>query len=275
MSPLLSRFLMLLTCALCLVGGEAQSREKELILASTTSTENSGLFDHILPRFTAATGITVRVIARGTGQALRMAQDGDADALLVHHRPSEDQFVADGHGLFRRDVMSNDFVIIGPASDPAGIAGMEDPASALNRIAEVGAIFASRGDDSGTHRREVDFWVGTGVSPAESSGEWYRETGAGMGATLNAAVAMGAYTLTDRATWLAFQNKGDLKILVEDHHTLKNHYGVIVVHPERHPHINVANAKSFVDWLTGPDGQDAIASFRVAEEQVFFPHQER
>ena len=249
----------------------AQAGERVITLASTTSTENSGLFAHLLPRFTRATGIKVRVIAVGTGQALRLAKNGDADVLLVHHRASEEKFVAEGYGVQRHDVMYNDFVLLGPGADPAGVRGGRDASAALARIARARALFASRGDDSGTHKKERDLWAAAGIDPVKASGAWYRETGSGMGATLNAAAGMGAYALADRATWLAFRNKGDLEVLVEGDERLFNPYGVILVNPAKHPHVNARDAQAFIDWLVSEPGQNAIAAFRVDGRQLFFP----
>ena len=250
----------------------AQAGERFITLASTTSTENSGLFAHLLPVFTAETGIEVRVVAVGTGQAIRLAERGDADVLLVHHRRSEERFVAEGHGVGRRDVMYNDFVILGPKGDPAGIAGSPDAAAALSAIAADKAVFVSRGDDSGTHKRERELWAKAGVDAAAASGTWYRETGSGMGATLNTAAALGAHALSDRATWTAFRNKAELAILVEGDERLLNPYGVILVNPEKHPHVKAAEGRAFIDWLTGPEGQAAIAGFRLEGQQLFFPN---
>ena len=243
-----------------------------IVVQSTTSTRNSGLLDHLLPRFTAESGIEVRVVAVGTGQALRNARNGDADVLLVHAKPAEEAFVAGGFGVERFDLMYNDFVIVGPASDPAGIAGANDAVASLAAIARTGAAFASRGDDSGTHRKELELWSQTGVDTASASGGWYRETGSGMGATLNVAVGMSAYTLTDRATWIAFGNKGDFGIHVEGDSRLFNQYGVILVNPRMHPHVKAAAGQAFIDWLLGPEGQSAIASFRIGDRQLFFPN---
>jgi tungstate transport system substrate-binding protein len=241
-------------------------------LASTTSTENSGLLGDILPRFTKETGIPVRVVAVGTGAALNLGRQGDADVLLVHARADEDAFVADGHGSYRRDVMFNDFVIVGPREDPAGIAGVGDAAAALSRIAARKAVFISRGDDSGTHKAERRLWSRTDADPDAFSGGWYKESGSGMGATLNTAVGLGAYTLTDRGTWLSFRNRGNLDILVEGDPPLFNPYGVLLVNPARHPHVHKAAAQALIDWLTGPRGQAAIAAFRVDGQQLFFPN---
>jgi len=239
-------------------------------VASTTSTEASGLFDHLLPTFTKATGIKVRVIAVGTGQAIRLARRGDADVLLVHHRPSEDAFVRDGFGLKRHALMYNDFILVGPAKDPAGVAGQKNAVAAMMTIREAKAVFVSRGDDSGTHKRELSLWRAAGIAKAERGG-WYREIGAGMGRTLNTAAAMPAYTLVDRGTWLSFGNKRDLKLLLEGDPRLRNPYGVIVVNPQKHPHVKVKAAQRFVDWLTSPAGQAAIGAFRVNGAVLFHP----
>jgi tungstate transport system substrate-binding protein len=250
--------------------GQAGAGERFITVASTTSTENSGLFRHLLPRFEAATGIAVRVVARGTGQALALGRNGDVDVLLVHDRVAEDKFVAEGFGVDRRDVMHNDFVIVGPRGDPARIAGLTDAPAALARIAAAAAPFASRGDDSGTHRAERRLWRAAGIDVEAASGGWYRETGSGMGATLNTASGMNAYALSDRATWIAFANKGELSILVEGDKLLFNPYGVILVNPARHGHIKKADAGRFLDWLTGAAGQAAIDSYRVDGKQLFF-----
>ena len=266
-----SRLLGAAALALALLSGMAQAGERFIILASTTSTDNSGLFAHLLPSFTAKTGIEVRVVALGTGQALRLAEHGDADVLLVHHRPSEDRFVAESYGVNRRDVMYNDFVIVGPKGDPAGIVGLTDAAEALSRISAAQAIFLSRGDDSGTHKKERALWQTAGVDVIAESGTWYRETGSGMGATLNTAAAVNGYALSDRATWTAFRNKGDLTILAEGDDRLFNPYGVILVNPERHSHVKAAEGQAFIDWLVSPEGQARIAGFKVEGRQLFFP----
>jgi tungstate transport system substrate-binding protein len=245
--------------------------ETFITVASTTSTENSGLLRDILPKFRAKSGIEVRVVAVGTGAALRLGQNGDADVVLVHAREAEDAFVAAGHGIDRRDVMYNDYVIVGPKADPAGISGMKEAGRALARIAEAAAPFASRADDSGTHKAELALWQAAGVDPKPGSGKWYFETGSGMGATLNTAAGRDAYALTDRATWLAHRNRGTLAVLVEGDERLFNPYGVIQVNPARHPHVKEEAARAFIGWLTGPDGQAAIAGFRSGGEQLFFP----
>ena len=258
-----------LTLALSL---PAQADDTSIILQSTTSTANSGLYDHLLPKFSEKTGITVNVVAVGTGQAIKNAQNGDGDVLLVHAKPAEERFVADGFGVKRFDVMYNDFIIVGPASDPAGIAGKSDVATALKAIAESQAVFTSRGDDSGTHKKEKALWTAAGVDPSEASGTWYRETGSGMGATLNAAVGMDAYALTDRGTWIAFKNKGDFKIVVEGDEALFNQYGVILVNPEKHTHVKAEEGQAFIDWILSAEGQQAIAEYKLDGEQLFFPN---
>ncbi len=255
--------------ALAMTGAGA---EPFIVVASTTSTQNSGLFDHLLPRFLGKTGIAARIVAVGTGQALRLARNGDADVLLVHHKASEERFVAEGFGVRRFDVMANDFVIVGPAKDPAAIHGSADAAQALQRIAGAKAPFLSRGDDSGTHKKEMELWQTTGIDARRVSGTWYREAGAGMGATLNSAAAMAAYTISDRGTWLAFANKATLKILVEGDRRLLNPYGVILVNPRRHPHVKAALGQAFIDWLVGPEGQAAIAGYRIGGRQAFIPN---
>ncbi len=257
---------------LSLLAGAPQAADRAIILQSTTSTANSGLYDAILPAFTGATGIRVDVVAVGTGQAIRNARNGDGDVLLVHARSAEERFVSEGYGVRRFDVMYNDFVVVGPASDPAGVEGMTDAAAALDRIADARAPFASRGDDSGTHRKEVALWRQARVDVAAASGTWYRETGSGMGATLNAAVGMGAYALTDRGTWISFRNKGEHVVVVEGSPELFNQYGVILVNPERHPRVKAAEGQAFIDWILGAQGQAAIAAYRLGGEQLFFPN---
>ena len=248
------------------------ARAETITLLSTTSTQNAGLLDAILPLFEEGTGYEVRVVAVGTGQAIRMAERGDGDLLLVHARDAEEAFVAAGFGTERRDVMYNDFVLVGPAADPAGIAGTEDAVRALARIAAAEAPFVSRGDDSGTHRAERRLWEAAGIDPEPASGDWYLEVGQGMGATLNIAAARGAYALTDRATWAAFGNKGDLGIVTAGDPALFNQYGAIPVSPERHPHVEAEGAAALLDWLTGPEGQAAIAAFEIDGAPVFWPN---
>jgi tungstate transport system substrate-binding protein len=256
---------------LALAAACGKREERFVTLASTTSTENSGLFGHLLPRFEARTGISVRVVAVGTGQAIRIAEKGDADVLLVHDRAAEDEFVKQGFGVARHDVMYNDYVLVGPKADPAGVAGGRDAVDAMKRIAAAAAPFVSRGDDSGTHRKERALWKEAGVDPAAASGTWYREAGAGMGATINVAVGMGAYVLSDRATWASFKNRGDLDLAVEGDRRLFNPYGIIAVNPVRHPHVKSKDAQAFVDWILSAEGREAIASFQVDGKQVFFP----
>jgi tungstate transport system substrate-binding protein len=272
MKPLKSLLAGALALGITAAGGLAQAADEFIIVQSTTSTQNSGLLDNILPKFRAKSGIEVRVVAVGTGQALKNAANGDGDVLLVHAKPAEEKFIADGFGIERFDVMYNDFVIVGPKSDPAGIRGMTDVTSALNKIASGKAVFASRGDDSGTHKKERALWKIAGVDPEIVSGSWYRETGSGMGATLNAAAGMGAYTMSDRATWLAFKNKENLDILTEGDDRLFNQYGVILVNPDRHPSVKAKAGQNFIDWLTGPEGQKAIAEYKLNGEQLFFPN---
>jgi tungstate transport system substrate-binding protein len=243
--------------------------ERFITVASTTSTEQSGLFSHILPLFQEETGIDVRVVAVGTGQALAIGARGDADAVLVHDRPGEDAFVAQGHGIDRRDVMANDFVLVGPAMDPAGIRGASTATEAFRRISAAQAAFVSRGDDSGTHRMELRLWAGAGVQ--KPTGTWYREVGQGMGPTLNIAAGLSAYTLADRATWATFKNRADLVILSQGDAALINPYGSILVNPAKGPHIKAADAKIWHEWLTSEAGRRAIASYRVGGEQLFYP----
>jgi tungstate transport system substrate-binding protein len=250
----------------------APAADRFIVVSSTTSTENSGLFEHILPLFAERTGIQVRVVAVGTGQAIKNAYNGDADVLFVHHKPSEEKFVADGGGVQRFDVMYNDFVIVGPATDPARIRGQTSAASALAQISESGSAFASRGDDSGTHKKELELWGLAGIDPRSASGSWYRETGSGMGATLNTASAMDAYALSDRGTWLSFANKGNLDILLEGDPQLFNQYGVILVNSKKHPQVKVEDGQAFIDWLISPPGQAAIGGFRINGQQAFFPN---
>lgn len=261
--------------SLALLAGPAHAVEPFIVVQSTTSTQNSGLLDAILPGFEAETGIDVRVVAVGTGQAIRNAVNGDGDVLLVHARAAEEKFVADGWGVERFDVMYNDFVLVGPVEDPAGIAGGDDVVAGLQAIAAAEAVFASRGDDSGTHKAELRLWTAADLDVSGASGSWYRETGSGMGATLNIAAGMGAYVLTDRATWIAFGNRDGLEVLVEGDARLFNQYGVILVNPKMHPKVRAAAGQVFVDWLTGTDGQAAIAAYRLDGQQLFFPNAKR
>ena len=250
----------------------AGAEDKFIIVQSTTSTQNSGLFDHILPIFTQKTGIEVRVVAVGTGQALKNAQNGDGDVVLVHSKPEEEDFVREGWGLKRHDVMYNDYVIVGPADDPAKIAGLKDAVASFKKIAEKEVAFASRGDDSGTNKAEMKLWQDAGIDPKPASGKWYLETGSGMGATLNTAVGKKAYTLTDRGTWLSFANKGNCKVLVEGDPKLFNQYGVTLINPAKHPNVKAKEGQAFIDWLIGSEGQSAIASYIINGQQLFFPN---
>jgi tungstate transport system substrate-binding protein len=254
-----------------LLAPAARAEDRFVVMASTTSTEQSGLFNHLLPLFKQASGIDVRVVAVGTGQAIDMARRGDADIAFVHDTAAEEKFVAEGFALKRQDVMYNDFVLIGPARDPAGAAG-RDVAAALRKLAASGAPFISRGDKSGTHAAELRLWKRAAIDPASFKAGSYRECGCGMGPALNMASATNAYVLADRATWLAFRNRGDLKILVEGDQSLFNQYGVLVVNPARHPHVKQALAQTFADWIVSPAGQAAIASYQVGGESLFFPN---
>ncbi|HER26090.1 MAG TPA: sulfate transporter [Rhodospirillales bacterium] len=250
----------------------AQAETPYITVASTTSTQNSGLFKVLIPAFKAYSGIDVRVVAVGTGQAIRLASNGDADVLFVHHKPSEQKFIADGFGVERFDVMYNDFVIVGPKSDPAGIRGLTDALVAFRRIAETASTFASRGDDSGTNKKELGLWQAVGIDANQASGTWYRETGSGMGATLNTAAGMEAYSLTDRGTWLSFKNRQGLEILSQGDKKLFNPYGVILVNPAKYPHTKAKLGQAFIDWLISPDGQKAIAGYSIDGQQLFFPN---
>jgi tungstate transport system substrate-binding protein len=262
----------ILAAALLLLAAPLQAEEARVLVQSTTSTANSGLYDHLLPLFAEATGLRVDVVAVGTGQAIRNARNCDGDLLLVHDRAAEAAFVAEGYGTARADLMYNDFVLVGPEADPAGIAGGGDVRAALEAIAAAQAPFASRGDESGTHRKEMALWAGTAADPLAASGGWYRETGSGMGATLNAAQGMGAYALTDRATWVSFGNRAGMALHVEGDAELHNQYGVVRIDPARCPAINAAGADALADWLLGPEGQAAIAAFEVEGQQLFFPN---
>ena len=246
----------------------AAAQDRFIVVASTTSTEQSGLFAHLLPAFEKDTGIEVRVVALGTGQALDLARRGDADIVFVHDQPAEEKFVAEGFGVKRFPVMYNDFVVVGPKSDPAMAKG-KDVVAGLKKIAAAQAPFASRGDNSGTHAAELRYWKAAGIEP---KGAWYRETGSGMGPTLNTAAGMNAYTLADRGTWLSFKNRGDLVILVEGDTRLFNQYGVMLVNPAKHPHVKKEMGQKFIDWLISPAGQQAIAAYRIDGEQLFFPN---
>ena len=246
--------------------------DQSIIVQSTTSTANSGLYDHLLPSFKAASDITASVVAVGTGQAIRNAQNCDGDVLLVHAKAAEETFVEAGYGVERFDLMYNDFVIVGPSADPAGIEGGADARAAFSEIAGTRSLFASRSDDSGTHKKEMALWLEAGVDPTGASGDWYRETGSGMGATLNTGVGMEAYVLVDRATWISFKNKAGFKIMVEGDPALFNQYGVIMVNPERCPNVKAKPAGVFIDWLRSSEGQRAIQAYRIDQQQLFFPN---
>jgi tungstate transport system substrate-binding protein len=243
--------------------------QESIVVASTTSTEQSGLFSFMLPRFEAASGIKVKVVALGTGQALDTGRRGDADVVFVHDRPAEDRFVAEGWGIERRDVMYNDFVIVGPKADPAKIGQTKDVVDAFKRLAASGAPFVSRGDKSGTHAAELRFWKDAGVDPKTLAG--YKDAGAGMGPTLNMSAAMGAYALADRGTWLSFKNRQDLVIVLAGDKRLFNPYGVMLVNPAKHPHVKKAAGMKFIDWITSVEGQGTIAAYKIDGQQLFFP----
>ena len=268
----ISRIVLGLAVGALLSWTPALAQDKSIVVASTTSTQDSGLFGHILPLFKAKTGIDVKVVAQGTGQALDTARRGDADVVFVHAKPQEEKFVAEGFGVKRFDVMYNDFVVIGPKSDPAGIKGGKDVVAALKAIYEKGAPFVSRGDKSGTHSAELALWKAAGLDPAAAKPAWYREIGQGMGAALNTAGAMGAYVLSDRGTWLSFKNRGDLEVVVEGDKRLFNQYGVILVNPEKHPHVKKELGQQFIDWVISSEGQNAIKSYTIDGQQLFFPN---
>ncbi len=260
------------TAAATLLAAQSASAQATFItVASTTSTEQSGLFKEMLPAFTKATGIEARVVALGTGQALDMGRRGDADVVFVHDKVAEDKFVADGFGVKRLEVMYNDFVIVGPKSDPARARG-KDVTEGLKKIAAAKAPFASRADKSGTHAAEMRYWKAAGVDPTLDKTTWYRETGSGMGPTLNTASGMNAYALTDRGTWLSFKNRGELEIVVEGDQRLFNQYGVMLVNPAKHPHVKKEAGQKFVDWVVSPAGQAAIAAYKINGQQLFFPN---
>lgn len=254
-----------------LLSTPVDAQQKYITVASTTSTEQSGLFKYLLPIFEKKTGIQVRVVAVGTGQALDMGRRGDADVALVHDKAAEEKLIAEGWYVNRHDVMYNDFILVGPKSDPAGARGT-DTVVALKKIFEKKAAFASRGDKSGTHAAELRLWSVAGVDPAAGKGKWYRETGSGMGPTLNTASAMNAYALADRGTWLSFKNRGELAVVVEGDQRLFNQYGVMLVNPAKHPHVKKAEGSVFIDWLISPEGQKAIADYKINGEQLFFPN---
>jgi tungstate transport system substrate-binding protein len=271
MDILRRRLLTLAAAGLVALPLAARAQDKAITVSSTTSTEQSGLFNHLLPAFKKTSGIDVKVAAVGTGQALDIGRRGDADVVFVHDKVAEETFVSEGYATRRQDVMYNDFVLIGPKSDPAGARG-KDILAGLKKVAEAKARFISRGDKSGTHAAELRYWKSAGVDPAASKGEWYKEIGQGMGPALNTASAQNAYVLADRGTWLSFKNRGDLAILVEGDQRLFNQYGVMLVNPSKHPHVKAKEGQAFIDWLVSPDGQRAIASYKIDGEQLFFPN---
>jgi tungstate transport system substrate-binding protein len=254
------------------LGGAALAQDKSIVVSSTTSTTDSGLFNHILPLFKQKTGIDVKVVSQGTGQALDTGRRGDSDIVFVHAKGLEEKFIADGLGVKRFPVMYNDFVLIGPKSDPAGINGSKDIAAALKTIKAKASPFISRGDKSGTHTAELNLWKVAGIDIAKDRGDWYKEIGQGMGAALNTASASNGYVLSDRATWINFKNLGELGIAAEGDQRLFNQYGVILVNPEKHKHVKKEFGQAFVDWLISQDGQKAIANYKINNEQLFFPN---
>ena len=260
----------LAACGL-MVAAAGHAQERFITVSSTTSTEQSGLFGHLLPVFEKANGIKVRVVALGTGQALDMARRGDADVVFVHDKAAEEKFVAEGYGLKRQEVMYNDFVVIGPKADPAKAAG-KDILEGLRRIEAAKAPFVSRGDRSGTHAAELRYWKAAGVDLDKAKGPWYRDTGSGMGPALNTAASMNAYILADRGTWLSFKNRAELGIVVEGDTRLFNQYGVILVNPAKHPHVKQADGQKFIDWVVSDAGQKAVAEYKIGGEQLFFPN---
>ena len=269
---MLTRRLLIAVTASLVFAGHASAQEKSIVVASTTSTQDSGLFGHILPMFKAKTGIDVKVVAQGTGQALDTARRGDADVVFVHAKPAEEKFLSEGFGVKRYPVMYNDFVLIGPKADPAGIKGSKDIVAALGAIKAKGADFISRGDKSGTHQAELNLWKVAGIDIAKDKGPWYKEIGQGMGAALNTASASNAYVLADRGTWLSFKNRGELVIAVEGDKRLFNQYGVMLVNPEKHPSVKKDLGQQFIDWLVSAEGQKAIADYKINGEQLFYPN---
>jgi len=259
----------------CVTGLPVNAQEKFITVASTTSTEQSGLFGHLLPIYAKKTGVQVRVVALGTGQALDVGRRGDADVVFVHDKPAEEKFVAEGSGVERREVMYNDFVLIGPKTNPAKLAGGKDVVAAFRKIQSAQAPFVSRGDKSGTHAAELRLWKDAGIDLARARGPWYRETGSGMGPALNTASSMNAYLLADRGTWLNFKNRGELAIVVEGDNRLFNQYGVILVNPGRHPHVKKDLGQAFIDWIVSGEGQKAIADYKIGGEQLFYPNARR
>jgi tungstate transport system substrate-binding protein len=268
----MSRVVLGLVAGIVLASAPAHAQDKSIVVASTTSTQDSGLFGHILPKFKAKTGIDVKVVAQGTGQALDTGKRGDADVVFVHAKAQEEKFLAEGFGVKRFDVMYNDFVVIGPKADPAKINGGKDVLAAFKAINDKGGPFVSRGDKSGTHAAELALWKEGGLDPASTKPAWYREIGQGMGAALNTAGAMSAYVLSDRGTWLSFKNRGDLEIVVEGDKRLFNQYGIMLVNPAKHAHVKKDLGQQFVDWIVSAEGQDAIRSYTINGQQLFFPN---
>jgi tungstate transport system substrate-binding protein len=258
--------------ALLLAAPQAMAQDKSIVVASTTSTQDSGLFGYLLPIFTQKTGITVKVVAQGTGQALDTARRGDADVVFVHAKSAEQKFLSEGQGVKRFPVMYNDFVIIGPKSDPARIKGVKDVAAALKKIKDSQATFISRGDRSGTHIAELNLWKAVGIDIEKDKGPWYKSIGQGMGAALNTAQASNGYVLSDRATWIHFKNKGDLEVVVEGDKRMFNQYGVMLVNPAKHPNVKKDLGQQFIDWLISPEGQKTIAGYKIDGQQLFFPN---
>lgn len=268
----LTRRLVIVAAACLAFASHAMAQDKSIVVASTTSTQDSGLFGHILPMFKVKTGIDVKVVAQGTGQALDTARRGDADVVFVHARPAEEKFLAEGFGVKRYPVMYNDFVLVGPKNDPAGVRGSKDIVAALGAIKTKGLDFISRGDKSGTHQAELNLWKVAGVDIGKDKGPWYKEIGQGMGAALNAASASNAYVLADRGTWLSFKNRGDLAIAVEGDQRLFNQYGVMLVNPVKHSSVKKDVGQQFIDWLVSAEGQQAIAGYKIGGEQLFYPN---
>ena len=269
---MLSRRMLIAIAASAVFAGHAAAQDKSIVVASTTSTQDSGLFGHILPMFKAKTGIDVKVVAQGTGQALDTARRGDADVVFVHAKPAEEKFLSEGFGVKRYPVMYNDFVLIGPKADPAGIKSSKDIVAALGAIKAKGADFISRGDKSGTHQAELNLWKVAGIDITQEKGTWYKAIGQGMGAALNTAGASNAYVLSDRGTWIHFKNKGDLAILVEGDKRMFNQYGVMLVNPAKHPNVKKELGQQFIDWLVSAEGQKAIADYKINGEQLFYPN---
>ena len=269
----MKRILLAISLAVAIVaGGSGRAAEQFIVVASTTSTEQSGLFEHLLPAFEKKSGTKVRVVAVGTGQALDIGRRGDADVVFVHDKPAEEKFLAEGYSQERRDVMYNDFILVGPKTDPAKTGGGRDILAAFQKIRDAQAPFVSRGDKSGTHMAELRYWKDAGIDIASQRGSWYRETGSGMGPALNTAAEMNAYILADRGTWLSFKNRRDLVIVVEGDRRLFNQYGVMLVNPVKYPHVKKALGQAFIDWLVSPEGQQTIAAYKIGGQQLFFPN---